>query len=360
MLKVRSPGKIMLAGEWSVLETGNHCIVTVVDRFVEASIKPANNMIFHAPDVGLNNVIGYWDGRNFSVALAKTGDFWTKFKFCFYATQVTLQFLQDQSTKIENFELSIKSDLSRIDNNSFLKFGFGSSAATTVSVCKAILAFYGYDVDVIATQETVFKLACIAHFLASEKIGSGFDVAASAFQSPLVYSRFESSFLQNATNANQPICEIVSMHWPCLSIEKIKLPPDLKIVVGFSGNSASTTEMVKKMHEFKLNNFDCYKGIFDDINSTVTALISAIKNDNKNEFLSLIKQNRKMLLKLSSASEVEIETPTIKHMIVQAQTCGAAAKVSGAGGGDSVIAFCLGKDVAQTVQNTWTQSFILS
>ena len=38
MLKVKSPGKIMLAGEWSVLESGNLCIVMTVDKFVEASI----------------------------------------------------------------------------------------------------------------------------------------------------------------------------------------------------------------------------------------------------------------------------------------------------------------------------------
>ena len=362
MLKVKSPGKIMLAGEWSVLEAGNLCIVTAVDKFVEASITAVDNIIFHAPDVGLQNVTGFWDGQNFSVDQAKTDEFWARFKFCFYSTQVTLQFLQEQSKKIEGFEISIKSELSTLDtaSSNFLKMGIGSSAATTVAVCKAILALHGLDVEVESVQDIIFKLACIAHYLASGKIGSGFDVAASTCQTTLAYSCFDPLFLEKAIREGLPLSYLVSMPWPSLSIEKLQLPAGLRIVVGFSGVSASTTEMIKKMHEFKTNNFDDYKSIFDDINTVVLKLILAIKKSNKADTLSLIEQNRQLLLNLSSISGVELETPELKRMIAQAESCGAVAKFSGAGGGDCVIALCFDQAVVQKVKNVWTQSFIVN
>lgn len=362
MLKVKSPGKIMLAGEWSVLETGNFCIVTTVDKFVEASITASNNIIFHAPDVGLQNVTGFWDGQNFRVDQAQGPDFAARFKFCFYSTQVSLQFLQEQSKKIGGFEISIKSELSTLDSTSsqFLKLGLGSSAATTVVVCKAILALHGFDVESDYAQDIIFKLACIAHYLASGKIGSGFDVAASTYQTALAYSRFDTLFLENAIRKGLPMSDLVSIAWPSLSIEKLQLPADLRVVVGFSGVSASTTEMIKKMHEFKTNKFDGYKSIFDDINSIVLKLISAIQESNKTDILSLIAQNRQLLINLSLMSGVELETPVLKHMITQAELCGAAAKFSGAGGGDCVIALCFDNCVAQKIKNIWQQGFIVN
>lgn len=359
MLMIDAPGKIMLAGEWSVLEVGNSCIVSIVERSVTANIKQSEKIIFNAPDVGLEGVVCSWDGRKLLINTKNLTDSDAGFKFCYNAAQVALQFLQAKRDYLLNFEITIKSNLSiqrdgsYTNSSSFIKFGLGSSAAVTVAVCKAILALHGYDVKSYFWQEIIFKLSGIAHFIASGKTGSGFDVAAAAFESAIVYRRFDPSFLENSINSAVPLNDIVNATWPGLYIEKIYLPKNLNIIIGFCGVSSSTTAMIKKINEFKRNDFSYYNNILRQINTVVLELISALKQEQRGRVLDLIRQNRRLLQKLSLKSGANLEITELNKMIELAESCGAAAKFSGAGGGDCAIALTFDEAVAQDVRNLW-------
>jgi phosphomevalonate kinase len=200
----------------------------------------------------------------------------------------------------------------------------------------------------------VFKLSCIAHFLGQGKIGSAFDVAASTFGGALIYKRFDAKWLEQEMKSKK-ISEVVDEQWPHLYFEQLKLPKDFGVVVGFSGKSASTKELVGKINEFKQRDNAQYQGIMQELKETTEQLISALKIGNKEQVLALIRQNRGILKDFSDSSMNELETPELRKIIETAEQNKAAGKFSGAGGGDCAIAVCFSKDVAEAVKKAIKQ-----
>jgi phosphomevalonate kinase len=182
VIEVKAPGKIMLAGEWSILEPGHSCIVLPVNRFVTVRIQESKKIIFNSEDIGLKNVILQWAPEDLmghlTVDPVLPEQLMAKFNVCVCAVKNCLQFLAEQGIAIKPFELSVYSELSgvKIDGSNFVKPGLGSSAAVTVAVCKAILKFHDLDIDSVCHPELVsgsmicrtfknleliFKLACL-------------------------------------------------------------------------------------------------------------------------------------------------------------------------------------------------------
>ncbi|MFA6990756.1 MAG: phosphomevalonate kinase [Candidatus Babeliales bacterium] len=366
MIEVKAPGKIMLAGEWSILEPGHSCIVLPVNKFVAVRIQESKKIIFSSEDIGLKNVILQWALENLmghlTVDPVLPERLMAKFNVCFCAIKNCLQFLTEQGISIKPFELSVYSGLSgvKIDGSNFVKPGLGSSAAVTVAVCKAILKFHDIDIYSVKNLELVFKLACLSHYFASGKLGSGFDVACSAYQRPIIYRRFNAEWLENEICSAKNISNIVLLDWPDLRMSEIKLPENMQVLIGFVGYSASTTKMIGKMNLFKDSQPEIYQSIMQSINLVVLNLISAIQRNNKFQIIDLINQNRDLLANLGAESGIELETKELKRLIDSAQVCGAAAKSSGAGGGDCGIAVCFDKIIADEITDEWNRAGIKS
>ncbi len=427
MIEVKAPGKIMLAGEWGVLEPGNSCIVLPVQKYVtvqlvplEANFMPAwfdtfflaarpecralrgvskgaackkhspragkndilitqngavscEQIIFNSQDIDLIDVVLRWDG----VSLANHANISQvqklRFKPCFIAIQNSLQFLSEQGAAIKPFELTVISEISNVNDLampghskfSFCKPGLGSSAAVVVAVCKAILKFHDFDTDSVKNVDLIFKLACISHYLAFGKLGSGFDVACSTYQKPIIYSRFDPEWLKSKLELKvasklgskaefgQKISDIIFADWPNLEIKEIKMPEKLRVLIGFTGCSASTHKMIEKMHKFRQENLVQYKKIMESINSVVCKLVSALKCCDQVKIIDLINKNRDLLAQLSIESGIELETQELKKLVGIAQRYGAAAKLSGAGGGDCGIAVCFDKVAVKKISDEW-------
>jgi len=366
VIEVKAPGKIMLAGEWSILEPGHSCIVLPVNKFVTARIQESKEIIFNSEDIGLKNVILQWALKNLmghlTVDPVLPEQLMAKFNVCFCAVKNCLQFLAEQGIAIKPFELSVYSELSgvKIDDSNFVKPGLGSSAAVTVAVCKAILKFHDLDIDSVDGLELVFKLACLSHYFASGKLGSGFDVACSTYQKSLIYKRFNQDWLNQKLADIKKVSEIVLPKWPALEIKEINLPENMQVLIGFVGYSASTTKMIGKMNLFKDRQPEIYQSIMQSINLVVLNLISAIQRNNQFQIIDLINQNRDLLANLGAESGIELETKELKRLIDSAQVCGAAAKGSGAGGGDCGIAVCFDKIIADEITDEWNRAGIKS
>src|SRR3989339_537703 len=54
MVSVSAPGKLMLSGEWSVLENGIPCIVLAIDKRVRASVSEEKEMRIKLLDFGID------------------------------------------------------------------------------------------------------------------------------------------------------------------------------------------------------------------------------------------------------------------------------------------------------------------
>lgn len=360
---IKVPGKMMLAGEWGILEPGNSCIVLPVNYYVTArEVVPEKA----TPDSPLTKQVKL----------------------------LTYKFLEQQ--KIQPQEIYLKLDSSTmnvIDNTGQnIKLGLGSSAAVSVATCKEIFAHHHIDISTQQTQELIFKLACLAHFCAQGNIGSGFDVACASYAQPILYKSFNHAWLvQQITHPDfiNNLSNIITTPWPILEIEPIALPNNLIICVGFVGESASTPELIARINNFKKQNPDYYKDICTRINTIVCKIIQTLRRINtkntvrpeqshfvaesnacpeqcrggyervKQDLLGLINQNRTILRELSQKSGANLETPALTRLIEIANKHGAAAKFSGAGGGDCGIALCFDQDVAKKIHSEWTRNNIL-
>jgi phosphomevalonate kinase len=235
------------------------------------------------------------------------------------AIQVVLRHLRALGYEIVPFKISINSTISP-------ELGLGSSSAVVVAIVRAIFLFYGLDVQ----DKVVFELSFSAHYKVQGNIGSGYDVAAAVYGGPILYR------LSN---------EISRV------IKKITLPKNLRILVGSVGKGANTRKLVERV---------CYKPYAKELASCTEDFLCAIESSDEEAVLASVKRSRHELKKLGDLSGVELETPELKILCDIAQSCGGAAKFSGAGGGDCGVAFCFDREVEQAIVSEWERSGIVT
>ncbi len=343
---VSAPGKLMLSGEWSVLE-GAPCIVLAVGRKVYAKAKEAPEMSVNLRDFNIKTGVGVEDGK---VKFARDDP---RLAFTKHAMETATAYLQEKGIMAKNFSLETTSDISAVKyRGRKMKMGFGSSAATVVAIIGAMLKLHGIGIETEEEKEALFKLGIIAHYRAQGKIGSGFDVAASTFGGALAYKRFDAKWLEEELR-HRGVLQVVEGKWPHFEAHSVNLPQECELLVGFTGKSASTTELVKKIREFKEREPGKYKAIIERIKRTTHKTVVALEMGNELQILRFISENRSLLKALSDASGANLEIEEHTKMAEIAQRHGAAAKLSGAGGGDCGIGLCFNKATARKVKAEW-------
>ncbi|MDM5157256.1 phosphomevalonate kinase [Bacillus sp. DX1.1] len=214
---VKVPGKLLIAGEYAVLEPKQQAVVMAVNRYVTAYIKPSRQNQLSLPQLGLEHIT--WDKYvQFNVSDSRLN-------FIQNSIAVVNQFLSENSVPLQSFHLIIKSELD--DPLTGRKYGMGSSAAVVAAVISAMFMLYGSKISP-PTLDQVFKLAALAH-LKTQKNGSGVDIAASIFGGILVYSSFQPSWVLNELDQGVNLSELIEKPWPNLSIRTLTVPPQLKL-----------------------------------------------------------------------------------------------------------------------------------
>jgi phosphomevalonate kinase len=352
ILTVTAPGKLMLSGEWSVLERNVPCIVMAVNSRVYASIKTSNEIKVFLRDFNIES-----DGKIVNDKIIFTDD-QKELNFTKYAINMAIKVIKDRNMPLLNFYLETYTDTTILkdeETGEDLKVGFGSSAAAVVAIITAILAYHNIvDINKQNDKELIFKLAILAHYFGQGKIGSGFDVAASTFGGVIKYKRFDPDWLQNnLKNAQGQITKVLSKNWPILEHNKISIPKDFVLFVAFTGTSASTRKLIAEIKDFKKNNPLDYQKIVNDIKTVTEGLITSLRNDNKLETLKLLDKNRELLHKLSDACSCSLEIDAHRLMSEIAGKYDAVSKFSGAGGGDCSIGVTFNPQTAELILNEW-------
>ena len=350
MIKVSAPGKLMLSGEWAVLEMGNSGIVASVDKRVFVEIEEYEKISVNLPDFNIQNLEANFDGKQLKWSREVSEKEKADLIFIKGAIESTLQYLgESKKFKIKSYG----GDTQMIIDCQKKKIGFGSSAAAVVATVAGLLAFNGYDIKNRQVKDTIYKIATIAHFFAQGKVGSAFDVAASTYGGVFVYKRFDPKWLEEKINSENSIKNIVEEDWPGFEVEELSVPHDFVLVVGWTKGSASTSAMIKQMDSFKTGQPSEYKRCYDNIANLVKELIIFWKKMDKIKMLGLIRKNEDFLRELGHLSSVNIETPELKKLSEEANSCGGAGKLSGAGGGDCGIAVCFDKKIAENIKSAW-------
>ena len=330
MIHASAPGKLMIAGEWAVLESGNICIVAAINRPCHAQIKESDQIILLLDHLNNQEIKGEY--KNGHLLLDK---YQQKTIFIRSAIETTYQYLGSKKP----FKLKTFGEDLRINNK---KIGFGSSAASIVAIITALLEFNEYDVN----KKLIYKLASLAHYFAQGKSGSGFDIAASTFGGVLSYQRFDPQWLDQQIKRGLTIQDVVDKDWDKLMIKNLVIPQDLHLLVAWTKKSASTRMMIKKVIKT-----DQYVSI----NNLVKNLIYAWENVDRVTIFDLIRKNEEYLRQLGEANSLVIETKELKQLAELANLAGGAGKLSGAGGGDCGIALCFDQTTAARIKGAWQQ-----
>ena len=345
---IKVPGKLMIAGEYSVLEPDKQAIVVAVNRFMNAEIKECEQNLLSLPQLGLNNVT--WDSNDAEVNFSISD---SKLTFVRNAIRTFNLYIEEKSIRPRPFSLFITSEL---DDSSGKKYGLGSSAAVVVTTITSMFKFYECE-KLQPTKELIYKLASIAHFK-TQGNGSCADIAASTYGGWIRYAAFTSTWLLDELRKETPIRKIVEKSWPSLLIENITPPKELILCVGWTGNVAATAPMITKINHLRNSRPIDYTNFIERSEKAVSSLIKSFEDNDSTLAISSLTQNREAINLLSDSAGVNIETPKLKMLIQLAEKYGSG-KTSGAGGGDCGIAFVLKEKAAESLYKEWKSEDIL-
>jgi len=376
-IAIKVPTKLILSGEWAVLEPRGKAISLAINRFVYANIKQslfvkknlldrqAVQIIIDCPILSSSRMRGSRLSKPTHVSFdlkSKKLIYLTKLsekdllklKFVQTAIEVTLQYLLFKRINIKNFELNLCSNetLIRLQNGEITKIGLGSSAAVVVATVKSILKLHKQNIINTKSLKVIYKISMLAHFLVQGKLGSGVDVATSTFGRNIFYILPSKDWLDNQI-ALKKWMNIIVKPWPNLIIKSLLLPFDFNISVCFSGISADTKEIVLNINKFKKEKKDLYLQIVNQISAVTVDLIASIKASERDLILNLINLNAKLLRDFSNQSCIDIEISELKMAIEAAQMLNCAGKFSGAGGGDCSLAISFKREDLLKVEKRW-------
>jgi phosphomevalonate kinase len=370
---IKTPGKLMLAGDWSVLELGNHSIVMPLNKYVTVTVQQDNAFKIHAPDIDLNTLDISWHAPQLTILTQLSHEQQKKFLTTQKALEVVLSYIHEQNQEhtektntheINPFSLTINSEIStiKLPDGTITKPGLGSSAAVTVGIITALLDFHNFDITSVIAKNIIFKLSYLAHIQSQSVMGSGFDIAVCTYEKVIMYQRFDPVWLVKKIQTTPSLTELVNTKWPQLTIAPMILPEDMRVLTGFVGKSAQTTNLLSLVQNFKKNNPEKYRELMSALDSIVKNLIEKLTQNNTknhNDIIELIKQHRNLLKTLSQYCDNNLETPELTKLITIAEQYDAGAKFSGAGGGDCGIALCFDQQTEENIKASWLENNII-
>ena len=212
--------------------------------------------------------------------------------------------------------------------------GMGSSASITVAMLTALLAMKN-EVD----EEKIAKLGFEVEYRTQ---GSASPIDTSTVthgKGILVHKERGENFLWKVEKGN--------LRWYIHHIEV----PSLKLVVGFSGIKGSTKEMVDKVRRFyNWNSFA--RDVIREIGKITMEAIEPLQNEDYERIGELMNRDNKLLTILG------VNHPMLKRMINAALKHSYGAKLTGAGGGGSIVALTDEQDeVARAIEEVGGKAY---
>jgi phosphomevalonate kinase len=135
---------------------------------------------------------------------------------------------------------------------------------------------------------------------------------------------------------------------------RISWPDGLHILAAYSGQSASTTAYLRRLSALRRDNPMALDAELQYLNEPVLELETALSHGNVAEILLLLAECQQRLSDWGEGHELGIMTPNISTLVERAKSMGIVAKVSGAGGGDSVIAVSEDLSALERLTTEWT------
>lgn len=296
-----APGKLLLLGEYAVLE-GAPALVTAVDRRARVSIHLAADQHWRlsAPQLGLNNYALDKNGAIPATASADTGKALKLFAAVLQTVTLNARPLPALDITIDTAEFF----------HGDQKLGIGSSAAVAVALTSALMAVLEKTPD----NATLFDLAATAHRQAQGGVGSNVDIAASVYGGNLIYR--------------------IGM-----LPETVALPENLHILPIFTGKPASTPNLVAAVYRLRNDDPTRFKQRMQTMHDLAQTGCQTCRSGDAGAFIRIAADYHRAMLQLGAAASVDIVSAAHTQLHQIAAKNGAVYKPSGAGGGDIGLLF---------------------
>ncbi len=275
-LIVSAPGKMMVAGEYAVLE-GAEAVVAAVDRrafaSLESGVVPAGTL---SPEAAAS--------------------------------------LAEAEKRIGMLKSGVTLDVSQM-RQSGLKLGLGSSAAGAAAVAGLVYAAHGRDLARLDVQREVLDAAFSGHRAVAPK-GSGADVAAAVHGGFVRFRRLGDAI------------ETHPLDWP----------EGLSARVVWTGQEARTSAFLSCVEALAKRDPGRHRGVMAALGAEADRFVSALLAGDLVGVVEATGAYGVAMGELGEAAGIEIVTDTLARVANLARQAGGAAKPSGAGGGDVALA----------------------
>jgi len=189
--------------------------------------------------------------------------------------------------------------------------GLGSSAAVAVAITRAVAKCVGLEIEDVYVNEIAFASEKLAH-----GTPSGIDNTLSCYGTPMLFRNSGS-----------------------LEVEVLPLDEMPPLVVGFSRAAGPTHEQVAGVKARFDQDESGYNAVFDQIDDISKAGAKALVAKQYQKLGSLMNLCHGLL------NAIQVSTPDLENMVSIARENGAmGAKLTGAGGGGSIVALCPGTE----------------
>lgn len=188
-----------------------------------------------------------------------------------------------------------------------IAMGLGASAAFAVAIARAFNARLDLGLDDAAINEVAFECEKLAH-----GTPSGIDNTIATYASPMLFRSGEE-----------------------LEFRKLQSIEPLPLVIACSSQGGLTKELVAGVRTRREQSIEHYDAIFAQIDALSLAGAAALERRDFDELGRLMNICQGLL------TAIEVSTPELEAMVAIARAAGAVgAKLTGAGGGGSMIALC--------------------
>ncbi len=185
--------------------------------------------------------------------------------------------------------------------------GLGGSAAVAVAIIRALDRHFKLDLSDDQVNALAYQCECVAH-----GTPSGIDNTVATFGQPLVYRK-----------GDPP------------EIHSLQLSEPVTFVIGMTGVEGLTAKMVARVREGRERNRDVYDTMFKGIDALTLQAIEALKKNDLERLGELMNVCQGLL------NGIQVSSWELEELIQVARENGAlGAKLTGGGGGGSMIALC--------------------
>jgi len=291
-----APGKVTLFGEHAIVY-GYPAIVASINKRVYVSAEPRDDeaVKISALDLRVPGIIVTFK-ENEVIVGTNQGESLSAVSYLNKAIELTAEYIEIK----KGINLTVRSEMP-------VGAGLGTSAAVTVATIAAYASSAGYELTLEEIAELGWKVEKIVQGLASPM-----DTSIATYGGILkIRGEGEEKF----------------------SREKIVVPRDLPIVIGYVERTATTREMVKKVKLLREKYPRIVENIMKNIGSITLEAEKALERGNLQDIGELMNLNHGLLDSLG------VSNLRLNEIVYVARAAGAiGSKLTGAGGGGAVIA----------------------